>query len=82
MAARFFAINSMVMNTTPATPMTPVMHAGRCLGFLLNRGREGVEAFTRETQSAGCYPTEYEAISALLNPKGALDTNLVDGVEP
>jgi hypothetical protein len=59
------------MTTAPATPMISVMHNGRCLGFLLSRGREGVEAFTRETQSVGCFLTEYEAITALLNPKDA-----------
>jgi hypothetical protein len=45
------------------------MHDGRCLGFLLHRGPQGVEAFTRETQSVGCFQTEHEAIGALLNPK-------------
>jgi hypothetical protein len=58
------------MTTAPATPLISVMHDGRCLGFLLRRGQQGVEAFTRETQSLGCFPTEHEAIGALLNPKG------------
>jgi hypothetical protein len=72
MAARFFSkSNIIVMNTAPATPLISVMHDGRCLGFLLYRGRQGVEAFTRETQSIGCFPSEHEAIGALLNPKGA-----------
>jgi hypothetical protein len=39
------------MTTTPATPLTSVMHDGRCLGFLLHRGKQGVEAFTRENAS-------------------------------
>ena len=60
-----------MMTTTPATPLLSVMHNGRCLGFLLHRGRQGVEAFTRETKSIGCFPSEREAVSALLNPKGA-----------
>jgi hypothetical protein len=59
------------MTTTTATPLISVIHNGRCLGFLLHRGRQGVEALTRETQSVGCFPTEHEAIGALLNPKGA-----------
>ena len=59
------------MTTTPAMPLTSVIHEGRCLGFLLSRGRQGVEVFTRETQSSGCFPTEREAIGALLNPKAA-----------
>jgi hypothetical protein len=59
------------MTTTPATPLISVMHNGRCLGFLLCRGRQVVEAFTRETQSIGFFLSEYEAIGALLNPTGA-----------
>ena len=59
------------MTAAPATPLISVMHDGRCLGFLLRRGRQGIEAFTRETESIGCFPTEHEAVSALLNPKGA-----------
>ena len=59
------------MNTTPATPLIPVMHQNQCLGFLLSRGPQGVEVFTRQTQSLGCFPTEREAVAALLNPKGA-----------
>jgi hypothetical protein len=58
------------MTAAPATPLISVMHNDRCLGFLLHRGPQGVEVFTRETQSLGCFPTEHEAISALLNPKG------------
>jgi hypothetical protein len=56
------------MTTAPATPLISVMHNGQCLGFLLRRGPQGVEVFTRETQSLGCFPTEYEAISALFGP--------------
>ena len=59
------------MTTAPATPLTSVMHNGRCIGFLLHRGPQGIEVFTHETQSLGCFPTEHEAIRALLNPKGA-----------
>jgi hypothetical protein len=57
------------MTATPAPPLMSVMHEGRCLGFLLRRGPQGVEVFTRETRSIGCFPTEQEAIGALLNPK-------------
>jgi hypothetical protein len=49
------------------------IHSGRCLGFLLCRGQQGIEAFTCEMQSVGCFRTEHEAIGALFNPKGALD---------
>ena len=54
-----------------ATPLTSIMHGNRCIGFLLHRGQQGIEVFTRETQSIGCFPTEQEAIGALLNPQGA-----------
>jgi len=60
-----------MMTTAPATPLISVMHGDRCLGFLLRRGQQGIEVFTRETRSLGCFPTEREAISALLNSKGA-----------
>jgi hypothetical protein len=63
------------MTTTTPTPLISVMHNARCLGFLLYRGRQGVEAFTRETRSIGCFSTEHEAISALLNPN--TETELV-----
>jgi hypothetical protein len=56
--------------TTPASSLISVTHEGQCLGFLLRRGPQGVEVFTRETQSLGCFATEHEAIAALLNPKG------------
>jgi hypothetical protein len=61
----------LVSTTKPATPLVLVMYDSRCLGFLLHRGRQGVEVFTRETQSIGCFPSEHEAVRALLNPKGA-----------
>jgi hypothetical protein len=59
------------MTATPATPLVPIMHNGRCIGFMLRRGRQGIEVFTREMQSRGCFPTEQEAIGALLDPKDA-----------
>jgi len=59
------------MTSAPTTPLTSVMHGDRCIGFILHRGRQGVEVFTREAQSLGYFPTEHEAISALLNPKAA-----------
>jgi len=67
----FFRSNIIVMNTAPATPLISVMHNGRCLGFLLYRGRQGIEVFTIDEKSAGTFSTEHEAIAALLNPKGA-----------
>ena len=56
---------------TPAAPLTSVMYDGRCIGFLFARGPQGIEVFTRDERSVGTFPTEQEAIGALLNPKGA-----------
>jgi len=58
------------MTAIPATPLIPIMHENQCLGFLLSRGPQGVEAFTRDEKSVGTFLTEHEAIGALLNPKG------------
>ena len=59
------------MTAAPATPLISIMHNNRCIGFMLRRGRQGIEVFTRETESIGCFPTEREAIAALLNPRDA-----------
>ena len=56
---------------TPATPLISVRHGDQFIGFMLRRGQQSIEVFTREQQSLGCFPTEQEAIGALLNPKGA-----------
>jgi len=55
----------------PATPLTSIMHGNRCIGFLLHRGQQGIEVFTRDERSVGTFLTEQEAISVLLNPKDA-----------
>jgi hypothetical protein len=59
------------MTAAAATPLISIMHNSRCIGFMLRRGRQGVEVFTREMQSIGCFATEHEAVGALLNPKDA-----------
>jgi hypothetical protein len=46
------------------------MHNGRCLGFLLRRGPQGVEVFDRDERSLGFFTDEHQAIRSLLDPKG------------
>jgi hypothetical protein len=47
--------------------MVPVIAGTTCLGFLLNRGREGVEAFDRNERSLGVFATAIEAAAAIQN---------------
>jgi hypothetical protein len=48
-----------------ATPMVPVIAGTACVGFLLRRGREGVEAFDRDERSLGIFPDPIEAAAAV-----------------
>lgn len=50
------------------TPMTAVYDGQRCVGFILNRGPQGFEAFDADEQSMGCFPTAQEAARAIPNP--------------
>jgi hypothetical protein len=46
--------------------MTCAVYAeGRCIGHVVSRGRDGIEAFDRDDQSIGLYPTNDEAARAL-----------------
>jgi hypothetical protein len=45
--------------------MVPVIAGTTCVGFLLNRGRGGVEAFDRNEQSLGIFATAIEAAAAI-----------------
>jgi len=49
--------------TAPA--MLSVYDGQRCIGFLLSRGRAGVEAFDCDERSLGVYPTQGEAVNAI-----------------
>ena len=54
--------------TTP--PMVYVYSAGHgCLGFVMTRGVAGFEAFDREQQSLGIFPTQQEAAAAIICEK-------------
>jgi hypothetical protein len=37
----------------------------QCIGFLLSRGRQGVEAFDAETRSLGLFPDQKRAAAAV-----------------
>lgn len=45
--------------------MVPVIAGATCIGFLLSRGREGVEAFDRDELSLGLFACPIEAAAAV-----------------
>ena len=49
-----------------STTMVSVFAGTVCRGFLLPRGRLGIELFTADEQSLGFFPTQREAVAALL----------------
>jgi hypothetical protein len=59
-----------------APTMFSVYNGRECLGFILNRGKLGHEAFDREQRSLGMYPTAPEAANAVFraasNEEGAI----------
>ena len=54
----------MVVNSR-RSPLSSVYDGQRCIGFLLSRGRAGVEAFDCDERSLGVYPTQGEAVNAI-----------------
>ena len=46
-------------------PITSV-YAGHCIGFILNRGAAGFEAFSGDEKSLGLFPTQREAAAAIM----------------
>jgi hypothetical protein len=53
------------MSREHSTPLLAVYNGRTCCGFLLRRGRDGVEAFDSDERSLGLFPTEQEAAAAL-----------------
>jgi hypothetical protein len=56
------------MNSKPnssATSLLWLYDGRRLVGFVLARGRAGFEAFDRNEQSRGLYPTQQLAIAAI-----------------
>jgi hypothetical protein len=47
-------------------PITSVYAGQVCIGFILDRGTVGFEAFSADEKSLGLFPTQHEAAAALL----------------
>jgi hypothetical protein len=50
---------------TDYAPIVPVFAHGRCVGMILSRGRQGVEAFNKDDRSIGLFPDQDTAARAL-----------------
>jgi hypothetical protein len=53
------------MSREHSTPLLSVYDGRECIGFLLKRGKSGVEAFTADELSLGIFPDEHQAARAL-----------------
>jgi hypothetical protein len=53
------------MGTDNTSRLIPVMAGKTCAGFLLRRGREGVEAFDRDERSLGLFTDPIAAAVAV-----------------
>jgi hypothetical protein len=49
----------------PSAPMVSVYSGRTCIGFVLNRGVAGYEAFTADQRSLGLFKTQREAADAI-----------------
>ena len=49
-----------------SAPITSVFSGQICLGFVLNRGPAGFEAFSADEKSLGLFPTQREAAAAIM----------------
>jgi len=52
-----------------ARPLSAVVYADKCCGFVLNRGRDGFEAFDIDEHSRGLFDTESAAVGAFFDRK-------------
>jgi len=50
---------------SPGQTFASVYDGRTCIGFLLGRGRSGIEAFTAAEQSLGTFPDQKSAASAV-----------------
>ena len=50
--------------------MASVIHADKCVGFILRRF-DGFQAFDRDEKNLGLFCEEHAALTAILNPKPA-----------
>jgi hypothetical protein len=51
------------INGTP--PMLSIYDGRDCVGFLISRGKQGVELFDRDQKSIGIFASQHEAIAAI-----------------
>ena len=49
-----------------AMTVTSVFSGQNCIGFILDRGEAGFEAFSADEQSLGLFPTQHEAAAAIM----------------
>jgi hypothetical protein len=49
-----------------SAPITSVFSGQICLGFVINRGAAGFEAFGADEKSLGRFPTQREAAAAIM----------------
>ena len=56
-------VRSRLPQVTPT--MLSVTDGTSCVGFVLNRGRDGFEAFNRNGRSVGKFKTQKEAVRAV-----------------
>jgi hypothetical protein len=49
----------------PQSALTSIYDGQRCVGFILQRGKLGHEAFTADDRSVGIFRTQHEAANAL-----------------
>jgi crossover junction endodeoxyribonuclease RuvC len=66
-----------------ATPrLIPVMNGNACVGFLINLGAHGVEAFDKDEKPLGIFPEEISAATAI-KKSGALGAaEKIIGIDP
>jgi hypothetical protein len=62
--------------------MTPIIAGQTCIGFLLTRGREGIEAFDRNERSLGLFPGPIEAAAAVEQSVAPACSECVGGGAP
>jgi hypothetical protein len=56
----------------PITPLTSVLINNRCVGYLISRGRDGLEAFDADDRSLGKFEQERDAVAAVMQQAGAV----------
>jgi hypothetical protein len=63
--------NKPALNSRSSAPLQSVYDGRECIGFLLSRGRQGVEAFDAAEQSLGIFRNNREAAAAVSDKAGS-----------